>query len=436
MKSKLFIALIILLIISEALYLLLYSSIRPSIILYCAVSVINSAIFVLCWIILRKIDLSVPRITYTVITAAIIFRLTVLFVFPTASDDINRYIWDGKVITNGINPYRYAPNDPQLNYLHSQTLPANVNFPSMKTIYPPLAQMVFFTSYSIFGESMTGFKSLLLLFEILTIILLYFLLKELKIAIYYLALYALCPLPIMQFMVDGHIDALGLSILILSLLLFFKGKRTAYYFTAGLSISTKLISGMILPFTVDKLEKRYLRKLIFAIIPVIIFALSYLPFLSDKVFPFESLGTFTTNWAFNGSAFNMFYSIIPDNQKARLISAMVFLLYGLYLFFSKREIKSKIYLMFFAFLLLSPTVHPWYVTWLAVLLPICFNWSGLAFVCLISLANFVVIDYKMKGIWQQDGAMLWMEYLPVYGLFIWEEIRSILISKHITKLHQ
>ncbi|MGE5681898.1 MAG: hypothetical protein ACM34K_13545, partial [Bacillota bacterium] len=94
---------------------------------------------------MRKIDLSVPRITYTVITAAIIFRLTVLFVFPTASDDINRYIWDGKVITNGINPYRYAPNDPQLNYLHSQTLPANVNFPSMKTIYPPLAQMVFFT---------------------------------------------------------------------------------------------------------------------------------------------------------------------------------------------------------------------------------------------------------------------------------------------------
>jgi hypothetical protein len=181
---------------------------------------------------------------------------------------------------------------------------------------------------------------------------------------------------------------------------------------------------MILPFTIDDLEKSYLKKVLFAIIPLSVFAISYIPFVTNGVFPFESLGTFTTNWAFNGSAFSLFFSFIPNNQKARLLCAGLFLLFGMYLFFSKKETSQKIYLIFFAFFIFSPTVHPWYICWLAAILPICFNWSGMAFICLINLANFVVINYKLKGIWQMDGSVLWIEYLPVIGLFIWEMLKN------------
>jgi hypothetical protein len=48
----------------------------------------------------------------------------------------------------------------------------------------------------------------------------------------------------------------------------------------------------------------------------------------------------------------------------------------------------------------------------------------MAFICLINLANFVVINYKLKGIWQMDGSVLWIEYLPVIGLFIWEMLKN------------
>lgn len=424
MKKNYYIYFILLLITTGIVYLSLYSKLSHSIILYCAISIVNSAIFILIWHFLRKMDSSEKKVIYAIIGAGIFFRLILLWLSPIASDDLNRYLWDGRVMTNGINPYRYAPNDPALNFLHTTSLPQSVNFPAMKSIYPPFAQLIFFCANKLFGESYTGFKLLLLFFEISTIILLLYLLKEIKKPLYYVSLYALCPLPIMQFMVDGHVDSIGIPLLVLSLLMFFKRKRLGFYITSGLSISTKLVSAMILPFTIDDLEKSYLKKVLFAIIPLAVFALSYLPFVTNGVFPFESLGTFTTNWAFNGSAFSLFFSFIPNNQKARILCAALFLLFGMYLFFSKKETSQKIYLIFFAFFILSPTVHPWYICWLAAILPICFNWSGMTFVCLINLANFVVINYKLKGIWQMDSSVLWIEYLPVVGLFIWEILKK------------
>lgn len=415
--------LIALLVLSEIFYLLLFPAIGYPIIRYTSVAVVNSLLFILMVFLIRG-TAATSKLAYTLIAVGILFRITVLFFPPTASDDINRYIWDGKVQSAGINPYRYAPNDSALAGLHSQLLPGSVNFPEMKSIYPPYAQLIFFTSYNLFGESYTGFKIFLLVFEILTMILLLMLLRRLKLPETYCGIYALCPLPIMQFLIDGHVDGLGIPILVLTLLLFFQRKKIPFYVALGLSISTKLISGMILPFTANELEKKNLRKILAGMIPLVVFAVTYVPFFTKGVFPFESLMTFTANWTFNGSAFTAFYNIIGDNQKARLLSALLFLAYGSYLFFSRKEITVKIYSIFLAFFLLSPTVHPWYLAWLAVLLPMNFRWSGLAFIASASLANYVVIDYKLKGIWQMPGFIMLIEYLPVYILLIWENIRD------------
>ncbi|MGB2960463.1 MAG: hypothetical protein WBD30_16385, partial [Bacteroidota bacterium] len=74
---------------------------------------------------------------------AVLFRLTLVPHAPVASDDIYRYLWDGKVAAHGINPFEFAPEDPRLAHLESENLPAKVSFPEMRTIYPPLAQAVF-----------------------------------------------------------------------------------------------------------------------------------------------------------------------------------------------------------------------------------------------------------------------------------------------------
>lgn len=425
-----------LIVVSELLYFSLYFDLSQPIIVYTSVAVLNSLIFIVICIVLLKNESS-TKLAYTLVAVGILFRLTVLFYPPTASDDINRYIWDGKVQANGINPYRFAPNDSSLAHLHSVDLPAKVNFPAMKSIYPPVAQVIFFASYKLFGESYLGYKLFLFVFEVVSIILLLFLLRLLRRPESFVGLYALCPLPVMQFMIDGHVDGLGIPLLILALILFFRRKKFWFLLVLGLSISTKLISGMILPYTANELERAYPKKILAAVIVLIFFALTYVPYVVGGVFPFDALMTFTTNWTFNGSAFTVFFDIVGDNQKARLISAVLFVIIGIYIYIRRKGVMEKMYMIFFVFFLLSPTVHPWYLTWLAVLLPLNFRWSGVLFVALVSLANYVVIGYKLEGVWQMPVFILLAEYMPVYIMLIWEILRGTRFTSkwHFHEVH-
>ena len=97
---------------------------------------------------------------------AALFRLTLVPHEPVASDDIYRYVWDGRVAAHGINPFAYAPEDPRLAHLGTEDLPARVSFPEMRTIYPPLAQALFLVSHVLFGASVPGLKLLLVLADI------------------------------------------------------------------------------------------------------------------------------------------------------------------------------------------------------------------------------------------------------------------------------
>ncbi|MCP4219724.1 MAG: hypothetical protein GY765_34140, partial [bacterium] len=142
----------------------------------------------------------------TILAFAFIFQLTLLPVAPEMSDDIYRYIWDGKLQAHGINPYTYAPDDPALNSLHSRELPRLVNFPHIKTIYPPTAQLLFRLSYHLFGESVTGLKALFMIFQLGACFLFYLLLSIRQQHPALLLFFAWNPLVIMETAVNGHLD--------------------------------------------------------------------------------------------------------------------------------------------------------------------------------------------------------------------------------------
>ena len=73
----------------------------------------------------------------------LLFRATLLPASPTLSDDIYRYVWDGRVQAAGINPYRYAPASEALAHLRDGTIYPGVNHREIPTIYPPAAQALF-----------------------------------------------------------------------------------------------------------------------------------------------------------------------------------------------------------------------------------------------------------------------------------------------------
>jgi alpha-1,6-mannosyltransferase len=403
-------------------YALFFIPISPSIISYSIVYISSSLVFIFLCRYILKTELASKTI-YILIVIAIVLRIVFLFIAPTGSDDYYRYIWDGKVIANGINPYEYAPDDSALSNLHSEDLPGNISFAHIKTIYPPLSLDLFYAAYIIGGESFLGIKMLLLLFEVFTIAGIYLILREKESPLKNILIYTLAPLPLFQFFIDAHVDGFGLPLLIFSIYFYLKDKKILSLILLALSISIKPVGLILLPilFLTGKGMRAKIQTIL---IPVLVCAILYLPFVFSTPLSriFEALTNFTVNWTFNGFVFEIFNSLLNDNQKSRSLCGIIFILVYLPVIFSRKDFLNKIYLSVFLLLIFSPVAHPWYVTWLAVLLPIISRWSGILYMNLICLTVFTVLNYQLYGIWKNYPAVLILEYVPVLTFFLYELI--------------
>ena len=106
----------------------------------------------------------------------VLFRLFFLFSIPTLSDDYLRFIWDGQLLANGINPFDYLPTEVTIDFPNKAELLADMNSSNYYTVYPPIAQTIYFLSAwlspnSIFG-SILVMRSILFAAEIGIIVLL------------------------------------------------------------------------------------------------------------------------------------------------------------------------------------------------------------------------------------------------------------------------
>ncbi len=110
---------------------------------FLAVALLQGIVYIFAvWIVCR---LQSGRLGVAVVLiVAALLRLSILFSPPFLSDDIYRYIWDGRVQAAGINPYRFVPSDEQLEPLRDDAIYPNINRSDYAhTIYPPLAQITF-----------------------------------------------------------------------------------------------------------------------------------------------------------------------------------------------------------------------------------------------------------------------------------------------------
>jgi alpha-1,6-mannosyltransferase len=377
----------------------------------------SSAVYIGIAILLRSSNPNMGRASvYVIISIGVLYRLLAIGSGPVASDDMYRYVWDGKMQSMGLSPYQYAPEDEAVAMHSTPMLPSRINFPEMKTIYPPLAQWVFYICYSAGGESILAFKLPLLLAEIASIVLLLLILNTLRKPLHYAALYALCPLPVYQFMIDGHVDALLFPFVLLFVYFWLRSRHLPALLSLGFSVITKLVSLIYLPLLLKELRTRWY--LLF--IPVLVLALSYLPYVASAGKPFESLGVYSMNWTFNGSIFPIIESIVGDNQIARFVVTPILAFFIFYVGWKVESLPGRLYWATFVFLMLAPTVHPWYVAWLAVLLPLYFRWSGLVFIALSALANIVGVVYQSTSVWNEPFWLPFACYAAVYAILIWE----------------
>ena len=167
------------------------------------------------WLVLR--DGAGPHRLATVLIFAALLRLVALFAPPYLSDDIYRYVWDGRVQNAGINPYRFIPADPALQSLRDGRIYPHINRRDYAhTIYPPLAQMLFLAITRV-SESVTWMKACMVACEAVAVWLLLRLLALCGLPAERVLIYAWHPLTVWEFAGSGHIDAAAIALVALAL---------------------------------------------------------------------------------------------------------------------------------------------------------------------------------------------------------------------------
>ncbi len=222
-----------------------------------------------------------------VFLVALAARLAFVAQAPTASDDIYRYVWDGRIQASGINPYRYAPDDPALAGYRDEAIYPGINRKPVPTIYPPVAQAVFRGIYRLHPDSVAWTKLALIGVDLLAIGVIAGLLPRLGLRPERALLYAWHPLLILELGHSGHVDVVAVLFLLLAVRARVVGQPVQAGALLACATLVKFYAVAALPALLGSDRRRAWWRdlgLLFAFIATGI--LAYLPFLSvgTKVF--------------------------------------------------------------------------------------------------------------------------------------------------------
>ncbi|MTI22258.1 DUF2029 domain-containing protein, partial [Fulvivirga sp. RKSG066] len=391
---------------------------------YHSVSLISSYIllfFAYWWLLKRSTSLSLPGLIFL----GVAFRCLLLFGLPTLSDDIFRFVWDGRLIVEGINPFSQLPSE----YIAANQLPGTLtkelffqlNSPDYFTIYPPFAQFVFWLSATLSPDSVLGsaviIRSLIILAEIGTI---YFLVK---LADYYkikkrnILWYVLNPLVILELTGNLHFEAFMIFFLVASIYLLLTQRVVMASLLFAMAISAKLIPLIILPLFLKRLYRPTLIK--FYGFTGMFTLLAFLPLVSQELIDgmTASLSLYFQKFEFNASIYYLVREVGYYFQGYNIIStagpylaSLTFLLVTAYSIMRKQDkLPLAVIIVLGIYFLLATTVHPWYIcTLLAFSVLTKYNvivvWSLLIFL--------TYVGYSESGFKE----VLWLTAIEYCGL--------------------
>jgi alpha-1,6-mannosyltransferase len=180
-------------------------------------ALVQCALYLVAAIVVWRARASHATLVIVIVFAAL-FRLALLFEAPRLSDDIYRYVWDGRVQAAGINPYRYIPAAPALAPLRDAGIYEHINRRDYApTIYPPVAQAIFFAATRV-SESVVWMKCVMVAFEAVALWAISVLLASFKLPRQRVLLAAWHPLAVWEIAGSGHLDAIMICFVCLALL--------------------------------------------------------------------------------------------------------------------------------------------------------------------------------------------------------------------------
>ncbi len=363
-----------------------------------------------------------------IISMGAIFRVLFLMRPPELSDDIFRYLFDGQVLLSGGNPYYAAPLDMLSKHPSLSGLAALINHADLPTIYPPAAQFVF--AAGAFLGGVFGMKLFLVVLDILSCVLMARILHQFGRPQSCLILYAWHPLPVVEIAGSGHIDSAVIFFTFMGLFFLIRSTFTAGGFksiwhslsgwAAGLflvaAVLTKWLPLMFLPGVALLSGSGNRRPVVYGFLLGGI-AMIWV-FWPDVQNGFHTLFIYVTNWEFSGFAFRLLRTASGSGGIARLTLAAFFLaVAGIVYLRCYRAIGGfrqgktvgdgllifkAVYGVVIAFLVLTPTLHPWYALYLAAFLPFAGGAVGMVLSWSVFSGYRVMMLYWMTGQWIEN----------------------------------
>ena len=331
----------------------------------------------------------------------LVMRGAMFFSFPVLEDDSYRYLWDGAVVSEGIDPYKYAPLD---GYSDSETISQDelpedlvkfrqlaednpvehgrVAYPGIKTIYPPIAQLGFALAHQIDPFGLMGWRFTLFLCDVVSLLLLMEALNQFGRSSAWAVLYWWNPVVIIQGFGAGHMDIMIVPFLLGALVLHKQGRPTYVMVALAGAAAVKLWPILLFPVFSRKWLGSFRHVVWITIVFVGLTSVLLLPQLFSAFTVETGIYAYSTSWRRHAFVFailenGVFGHLHSGGQMARLLVAIVVSSTALLIAYQKgatsQTVPSAIVTTIALLIFLSPTGYPWYLIWLVPFLPFAPN---------------------------------------------------------------
>jgi len=344
---------------------------------------------------------------------AILLRVLLL---PTApSDDVNRYLWEGRLVASGVSPYGQTADAESVSEYQDQYWVA-LNHKDKPTAYPPLVELMFAAIGAVVYHPL-AFKVVFVLADLLVLAAVLSMLRARGISEAYAGLYAFNPVVLMSFAGEAHFDALMLAALVWAVWAFESGRTRWAVVLVSIATGIKWITLPLMPFFFGQFNfKRTVGLSLLALAVVLLPALVFwdsLPALLAGLFEFGGTRSF------NGPVYDRL--LIGLNLSRPVSSIIVLGLFAMIVWWRWRAreeatLDAHCRWVLGALIVLSPTVHFWYIAWILpfVALKPSLPWLSL------SISSGVYFFVWSNDFWGLTATQHWLFWSPFWLSLLYE----------------
>lgn len=375
-----------------------------------------------CWVVTRRrTPLRGRRILVGVWVAAIAFRLTVLPLAPSLSEDSTRYRWQGQMQEAGGDPYLDTPNDARWNHLRDATWP-RVAGKDKPSAYGPILEHLnlwFYRAIRLLDDD--PWKQLWWLkipFSIADLgvgLALMALLASMGLPRSRVLVYLWSPLPVTEFWIEGHNDSVAVMLAVAALALVVRGRSDWAVAVAAAGALCKYWPVFLLPFlALHRTRAGWRVEFRGLAVAAVLAVCACWPYRGSIASVQDTLLGFAGHWRNNDSIFALLllaaggHTVVAATLSKLGVAASVARIRMV----TDNPVKGSLAVLC-ALLFLAPNCFPWYLTWFLPLLAVYPVAPLLLWTALVVLAYHVVPGYEVLGTWTYDPTLTLIQYAPV-----------------------